>query len=62
LAFLPAFFFLPLAIVILLLPPINVHRAFKSSASCVRLFQSGQSWSRTACRPIEKLNRVHYRN
>ena len=61
-AFLPAFFFFPLAIVILLLPPINVHRAFKSSASCVRLFQSGQSWSRTACRPIEKLNRVHYRN
>jgi hypothetical protein len=32
LAFLP-FFFLPLAIVILLLPPINVYRAFKSSAS-----------------------------
>ena len=37
LAFLPAFFFLPLAIVILLLPPINVHQAFKSSASRVRL-------------------------
>jgi hypothetical protein len=32
LAFLP-FFFLALAIVILLLPPINVYRAFKSSAS-----------------------------
>ena len=37
LAFLPAFFFLPLAIVILLLSPINVHRAFKSPASRERL-------------------------
>jgi hypothetical protein len=33
LAFLPLFFFLPLAIVILLLPPTNVYRAFQSSAS-----------------------------
>jgi len=29
LAFLPPFFFLPLAIVILLLPPTNVYRAFQ---------------------------------
>jgi hypothetical protein len=62
LAFLPAFFFLPLAIVILLLPPINVYRAFKSSMPHVRGPSISSIWFRTACRPIEKLNRVHYRN
>jgi hypothetical protein len=32
LSFLPFLFFFPLAIVILLLPPIQVYQAFKSSA------------------------------
>ncbi|MFL6826716.1 MAG: hypothetical protein ACJ8E2_09660 [Bradyrhizobium sp.] len=36
LAFLPAFFFLPLAIMILLLPPTNVYRAFQHVASHTR--------------------------
>jgi hypothetical protein len=67
LLFLPPFFFLPLAILILLLPPINVYQAFQ----VVRLKRQGlrsvQSWDfqprpGTACRPIEKLNRVHHGN
>jgi hypothetical protein len=33
---LPAFFFLPLAIMILLLPPTNVYRAFQHVASHTR--------------------------
>jgi len=65
LAFLPAFF-LPLAIVILLLPPTNVYRAFqvvRFKLQAQRQAQrSVQSWPGTACRPIEKLNRVHHRN
>jgi hypothetical protein len=62
LLFLPAFFFLPLAIVILLLPPINVYRAFQVVRLKREAHRSVQSWPRTACRPIEKLNRVHHRN
>ena len=76
LAFLP-FFFLPLAIVILLLPPINVYRAFqivrlqafdlKSSPQKSRRLEDGanrlvQSWPGTARRPIEKLNCVNHGN
>jgi hypothetical protein len=61
LAFLPAFFFLPLAIVILLLPPINVHQRFKSFVSRDAR-RSVQFWPGTARRPIEKLNRVHHRD
>jgi len=67
LAFLP-FFFLPLAIVVLLLPLIHVYRAFLSrppqAAGANRSVQSWAFQSRlwTACRPIEKLNRVHDRN
>jgi hypothetical protein len=64
---LPPFFFLPLAIVILLLSPINVYRAFRVVRFKRGANRSGQSWafqsrSWTACRPIEKLNRVHHRN
>src|SRR5229473_778766 len=59
---LPPFFFLPLAIVILLLPPINVYRAFQVVRLNRGANRSVQSWPRTACRPIEKLNRVHHRN
>jgi hypothetical protein len=62
LLFLPPFFFLPLAIVILLLPPINVHRAFQVVRREGEARRSVQSWPGTACRPIEKLNRVHHRN
>jgi hypothetical protein len=61
-AFLPAFFFLPLAIVILLLPPINAYRASQVVRLTHEAHGSIRSWSRTACRPIEKLNRVHYGN
>ena len=61
LAFLPAFF-LPLAIVILLLPPTNVYRAFQVVRFKLQAQRSVQSWPGTACRPIEKLNRVHHRN
>jgi len=59
---LPLFFFLPLAIVILLLPPINVYRAFQVVRLNRGANRSVQSWPRTACRPIEKLNCVHHRN
>ena len=59
---LPLFFFLPLAIVILLLPPIKVYRAFQVVRLNRGANRSVQSWPRTACRPIEKLNRVHHRN
>src|SRR5229473_3456499 len=59
---LPPFFFLPLAIVVLLLPPINVYRAFQVVRLNRGANRSVQSWPRTACRPIEKLNRVHHRN
>src|SRR5437016_11415047 len=59
---LPLFFFLPLAIVILLLPPIKVYRAFQVVRLNRGASRSVQSWPRTACRPIEKLNRVHHRN
>jgi hypothetical protein len=62
LAFLPAFFFLPLAIVILLLPPTNVYRAFQVVRLKLKAQRSVQSWPGTACRPVEKLNRVHHRN
>ena len=63
LAFLPPFFFLPLAIVILLLPPTNVYRAFQVVRPLkLKAQRSVQSWPGTACRPIEKLNRVHHRN
>ena len=62
LAFLPPFFFLPLAIVILLLPPTNVYRAFQVVRLELEAQRSVQSWPGTACRPIEKLNRVHHRN
>ena len=62
LTFLPPFFFLPLAIVILLLPPINVYRAFQVVRLKCGANRSVQSWPGTACRPIEKLNRVHHRN
>jgi hypothetical protein len=62
LAFLPPFFFLPLAIVILLLPPINVYRAFQVVCLKLKAERSVLSWPGTACRPIEKLNRVHHRN
>ena len=62
LLFLPAFFFLPLAIVILLLPPINVYRAFQVVRLKRGANRSVQSWPGTPCRPIEKLNRVHHRN
>ncbi|WP_154073274.1 hypothetical protein [Bradyrhizobium erythrophlei] len=62
LAFLPAFFFLPLAIVILLLPPTNVYRAFQVVRLKLKAQRSVQSRPGTACRPIEKLNRVHHRN
>src|SRR5437762_4384591 len=54
LAFLPAFFFLPLAIVILLLPPTNIYRAFQHVASHTGPWIN-LSWPGTACRPIEKL-------
>src|SRR5882724_11443671 len=59
---LPLFFFLPLAIVILLLPPIKVYRAFQVVRLNRGANRSVQSWPRTACRPIEKLNRVQHRN
>ncbi|MGA7993680.1 MAG: hypothetical protein WCA28_02085 [Bradyrhizobium sp.] len=62
LAFLPPFFFLPLAIVILLLPPTNVYRAFQVVRLKLKARRSVQSRPGTACRPIEKLNRVHHRN
>jgi hypothetical protein len=58
LAFLP-FFFLPLAIVILLLS--RVYRALRSSVSPTPVL-SNRFWPGTTCCPIEKLNRVHYRN
>jgi hypothetical protein len=62
LLFLPAFFFLPLAIMTLLLPPIHVYRAFQA-VRCKRGANGlVRSWPGTACRPIEKLNRVHHRN
>ena len=61
LAFLPAFF-LPLAIVVLLLPPINVYRAFQVVRLKREAHRSVQPWPGTACRPIEKLNRVHHGN
>jgi hypothetical protein len=60
--FLPPFFFLPLAIVILLLPPINVYRAFQVVRFKRGANRSVQSWPGTTRRPIEKLNRVHHRN
>ena len=62
LAFLLFLLFFPLAIVILLLPPINVYRAFQVVRLKRGANRSVQSWPRTACRPIEKLNRVHHRN
>ncbi|HEY5126247.1 MAG TPA: hypothetical protein VIJ35_02950 [Bradyrhizobium sp.] len=62
LAFLLFLLFLPLAIVILLLPPINVYRAFQVVRLKRDAHRSVQSWPGTACRPIEKLNRVHHRN
>jgi hypothetical protein len=62
LAFLPFLFFLPLAIVILLLPPINVYRAFQVVRLERGANRSIQSWPGTTCRPIEKLNRVDHRN
>ena len=62
LAFLLFLLFFPLAIVILLLPPINVYRAFQVVRLRRGANRSIQSWPRTACRPIEKLNRVHHRN
>ena len=62
LAFLLFLLFFPLAIVILLLPPINVYRAFQVVRLKRGANQSVQSWPGTACRPIEKLNRVHHRN
>ncbi|MGO8911852.1 MAG: hypothetical protein ACLQDM_21350 [Bradyrhizobium sp.] len=61
LAFLP-FFFLPLAIVTLLLTPTNVYRAFQVVCLKREVHRSVQSWPGTARRPIEKLNRVHHRN
>jgi hypothetical protein len=62
LLFLPFLFFLPLAIVILLLPPIHVYQAFQVVRLKRGANRSVQSWPGTACRPIEKLNRVHHRN
>ncbi len=62
LAFLLFLLFFPLAIVILLLPPINVYRAFQVVRLKRGANRSVQSWPGTACRPIEKLNRVHHRN
>jgi hypothetical protein len=62
LAFLLFLLFFPLAIVILLLPPINVYRAFQVVRLGRGANRSVQSWPRTACRPIEKLNRVHHRD
>jgi hypothetical protein len=62
LAFLLFLLFFPLAIVILLLSPINVYRAFQVVRLRRGANRSVQSWPRTACRPIEKLNRVHHRN
>jgi hypothetical protein len=62
LAFLLFLLFLPLAIVILLLPPINVYRALQVVRFPLGANRSVQCWPRTACRPIEKLNGVHHRN
>jgi hypothetical protein len=62
LAFLPFLFFLPLAIVILLLPPINVYRAFQVVRHKDGANRSVQSWPGTARRPIEKLNCVDHGN
>jgi hypothetical protein len=59
LAFLP-FFFLPLAIVILLLG--RIYRALKIVCFRTRPVLSNRFWPGTTRRPIEKLNRVHYRN
>ena len=64
LAFLPfAFFaFLALAIVVLLLPPIQIDPAFQVFRFSAASNRSVQSWPRTACRPVEKLNRVNHRD
>jgi hypothetical protein len=62
LAFLLFLLFFPLAIVVLLLPPINVYRAFQVVRLKRGANRSVQSWPGTACRPIEKLNRVHHRD
>jgi hypothetical protein len=62
LLFLPVFFFLPLAIVNLLLSPIRVYRALPVVRLKRGAVGSIGSWPGTACRPIEKLNRVHHRN
>jgi hypothetical protein len=62
LLFLPAFFFLPLAIMNLLLSPIRVYRALPVVRLKRGAVGSIGSWPGTACRPIEKLNRVHHRN
>jgi hypothetical protein len=64
LAFLPfAFFaFLPLAIVVLLLPPIFIDHAFQVFRISGALNRSVQSWPRAAGRPIEQLDRVNHRD
>ena len=62
LAFLLFLLFLPLAIVVLLLPPINVYRAFQVVRLKREAHRSVLPWPGTACRPIEKLNRVHHGN
>ena len=62
LAFLLFLLFFPLAIVVLLLPPINVYRAFQVVRLKRWANRSVQSWPGTTCRPIEKLNRVHHRD
>jgi predicted PurR-regulated permease PerM len=62
LAFLLFLLFFALAIVNLLLPPINAYQAFQVVRFRTGPIDSVQSWPGTACRPIEKLNRVHHRN
>ena len=61
-SFLPFLLFFPLAIVNLLLPPIIVYQAFQVVRFRTGPIDSDQSWPGTACRPIEKLNRMHHRN
>jgi hypothetical protein len=53
--------FFPLAIVVLLLPLIqSIERSSRPLSRGAN--RSVQSWPETACRPIEKLNRVNHRN
>ena len=64
LAFLLFLLFFPLAIVILLLPPIDVVESTVCRASSSRSWpgQSIRHRPRASRRPIEKLNRMHHRN